>query len=105
MPSSKHRGTSAIERLEHSDENDAKNVNNYVWDGTSWVRQGVDSDIITRYDYSSPSTIYVGTAPRGTASGTADWNITKYNLSDSSDTSGLIANDVTWSGRTGHTYS
>jgi len=33
-----HRGISAIERLEHSDENDAKKVNNYVWNGSSWVR-------------------------------------------------------------------
>lgn len=34
----KHRGISAIERLEHSDENDAKKVNLYVWDGSAWVR-------------------------------------------------------------------
>lgn len=33
-----HRGISAIERLEHSDENDAKKVNLYVWNGSAWVR-------------------------------------------------------------------
>lgn len=103
--SNTHRGVSALERLEHSDENDAKKVNNYVWNGSSWERMGVESNTIERFDYSSSSTIYVGTAPKGTASGTADWEITKYNLSDSSDASGLKASDVTWSGRTGHTYS
>lgn len=64
-----------------------------------------DSNTISRYDYSNSSEIYVGTAPKGTASATADWEITKYNLTDGSDASGLKASDVTWTGRTGHTYS
>ena len=51
MASEKYRGVSALERLEHSDENDAKNVNGYVWDGSSWVRSS-------------------GNAPDSTASGT-----------------------------------
>lgn len=38
MSSETHRGVSALERLEHSDENDAKNVNGYVWNGSAWVR-------------------------------------------------------------------
>lgn len=91
---------------EHTGDNiSAKRVANYIWNGTSWERMGVDSNTISRYDYSNSSEIYVGTAPKGTASATADWEITKYNLTDGSDASGLKASDVTWTGRTGHTYS
>jgi hypothetical protein len=58
-----------------------------------------------RYDYDDSTTIYAGQAPVGTAVGTASWTITKYDLTDSNDASGLIATNVTWSGRTGHTYA
>lgn len=37
--SDQFKGVSPYERQEHSDENHAKKVNNYVWDGNAWVRQ------------------------------------------------------------------
>jgi hypothetical protein len=61
--------------------------------------------VAERYDYDDSTTIYAGQAPVGTAVGTASWTITKYDLTDSNDASGLIATNVTWSGRTGHTYA
>lgn len=75
MPSSKHRGISALERLEHSDENDAKNVNGYVWDGTNWVRD-------------------TGNSPDNTASGT----ISTQNLNPSSGTLSVTAAAMFYSG-------
>jgi len=61
--------------------------------------------VIERYDYSSSTSIYVGTALPGVASATASWTITRYNLTDTSDASALRATAVTWTGRAGHSYA
>jgi len=38
-----HKGVSPYERQEHSDENHAKKVNNYIWDGANWIREEASS--------------------------------------------------------------
>jgi len=41
--SDQFKGVSPYERMEHSDENHAKKVNNYIWDGANWVREEASS--------------------------------------------------------------
>ncbi len=60
---------------------------------------------IERYDYTSATTIYVGVAPRGTDPSSTGWVITKYDLTDTSDATALIAEDVSWDDRATGTYS
>lgn len=62
-------------------------------------------DSIERYDYSSSTAIYVGTATPGTAAATASWSIIKYDLSSSSDASGLKATDIAWTNRAAGSYA
>lgn len=90
MASEKFRGVSALERLEHSDENDAKKVNLYVWDGSAWVRsQGSALSYATRIDdFTTTSVTYVGKAPIGSAVGSAVWQIQKID-----ETTGMV---ITW---------
>lgn len=60
--SDQFKGVSPYERQEHSDENHAKKVNNYVWDGASWVRQdNSSSGIATVTILSMPTTSVTGT--------------------------------------------
>jgi len=62
-------------------------------------------DAIERYDYSSSTTIYVGTAAPGTSASTATWTIYKYDLSSSSNASGLKATNIAWNNRTSGSYA
>jgi len=62
-------------------------------------------DAIERYDYSSSTTIYVGTAAPGTSASTASWTIYKYDLSDSSNASALKATNTAWTNRTSGSYA
>ena len=57
-----------------------------------------------RYDIQG-TTIYVGSAAIGTADSTASWVIYKFDLSDLTDASGKVANDVSWDDRTTGTYA
>lgn len=43
MASDKFRGSSPLERAEHQEDIEAKKVANYVWNGSSWERQGLSS--------------------------------------------------------------
>lgn len=65
----------------------------------------VSGVFIQRYDYSNSSTIYVGTAPKGSLESASVWTITKYDLTDSSDASALTAKNVAWDDRTTETYN
>jgi hypothetical protein len=57
-------------------------------------------------DASTPNVIYVGVADSGTAVSAADWLITKSTFNATGvRTSKGQANNVTWTGRTGHTYT
>lgn len=62
-------------------------------------------DAIERYDYSSSTTIYVGTAAPGTSASTASWTIYKYDLSSSSNASALKATNIAWNNRTSGSYA
>lgn len=110
MASPYTQGEESITQAEHispaktGDNIEAKKVAAYVWNGSTWARQGAGG-LIERYDYDDSSTIYVGVAAPGTTTATAAWTITKYDLTDSNDASGLVASSVTWTGRTGHTYA
>ena len=86
----KHRGISAIERLEHSDENDAKKVNVYVWNGSSWERStSASSAYATRIDdFTTTNVTYIGKAAIGSAVGSAVWQIQKID-----ETTGMV---ITW---------
>lgn len=89
----KHRGISAIERLEHSDENDAKKVNNYSWDGSAWVRDGGSSSAydIRLDDTTTANVTYIGKAAltgSAIATSSAVWQVQKID-----ETTGMI---ITW---------
>jgi len=91
-------------RTEHVDSNvSAKRVVPYFWDGGNLVQEGTEQS--ERYDYSSSTAIYVGHAPQGSSAASAVWTITKYDLSDSSAASGLIATAAVWNNRASGTYT
>ena len=57
-------------------------------------------------DAATAGTIYVGTAPGGTAESTATWTITRSLFSAAGvRTSKGTATGVTWTGRSSHTYT
>ena len=58
-----------------------------------------------RYDYDNATTIYTATAPIGTAENATGWTITKYDLTDSNNSSGKIATDVSWEDRATGSYA
>lgn len=58
-----------------------------------------------RHAWSAPFS-YCGTAPAGTPEGTASWTVTRIEIgSTGAVLAAGTATDVTWTGRTGHTYS
>ena len=65
---------------------------------------GYNNSVTERYDYSSSTTIYVGSADVGTSESSTGWRITKYDLISSSDASGKIATDVSWNNRSSGSY-
>ena len=74
------------------------------YNGTQWVDQSNQEDQ-RRHDWAAPYD-YLGTAPAGTADGTAGWTITRLTVS----TAGVVtatgtATNVTWTGRASHTYT
>jgi hypothetical protein len=100
-------GSKALDQVEHSSDASAKRVILRYQDSQtgSWYNYNPNGgDSISRYDYTDSSTIYVGNAARGTISSDQGWTITKYDLSDSSDASGLIATNVSWADRAVGTY-
>ena len=58
-----------------------------------------------RYDYDDSTTIYTASAPIGTADASTGWTITKYDLTDSNNSSGMIATDVSWEDRAIGSYA
>ncbi len=58
-----------------------------------------------RYDLDNANIIYTATAPVGTADNATGWTITKYDLTDSNDSSGKIATDVSWEDRATGSYA
>lgn len=88
----------------------AKKTANYVWDGNAWQRMtqpgGTAASANTeRYDYDDATTIYTATAPVGTAENVTGWTITKYDLTDTNNSSGKVATDVSWTNRATGTYA
>lgn len=85
-----HRGISAIERLEHSDENDAKKVNLYEWNGSAWVRGGSTAGnfAVCLDDTTTTNVTYVGMAAIASATSAAVWQVQKID-----ESSGLV---ITW---------
>lgn len=63
------------------------------------------ASLTERYDYSSSTVIYTGTAPLGTATSSAAWKITKYDLNSSSAASGKVKTAGVWDDRATETYS
>lgn len=60
--------------------------------------------VTERYDYGSSPIYYVGEAPLGTATSTALWTVTKFDLTSSSAASGAVARNIAWDSRVGGTY-
>lgn len=58
-----------------------------------------------RYDLDNSTIIYTATAPLGTAEDATGWTITKYDLTDSNNSSGKIATDVSWEDRATGSYA
>lgn len=86
----------------------AKKTANYVWNGSAWERmtQPATAELLTeRYDLDNANIIYTATAPVGTADNATGWTITKYDLTDSNDSSGKIATDVSWEDRATGSYA
>jgi hypothetical protein len=63
------------------------------------------SALTKRFDYSSSTIIYTATAPVGTAESSTGWTITKFDLTNSGDSSGKIATDVSWDNRAAGVYA
>lgn len=58
-----------------------------------------------QYDFQETE-IYVGYAPRGVATGSTEWTVKKIGLDDSGNPSYTVwAVGISWSGRTGGSYS
>lgn len=85
----------------------AKKVVVYSYDSSSdTIIPGLMQEQVTqRYDYSSSTVIYVGTAPIGTADSETGWTITKYDLTSSNDASGKVATDVSWDDKSTGSYA
>lgn len=82
----------------------AKRVVNYIYDPGTDTLTPDSQKIIERYDIQG-TTIYSGEAPVGTSRATTGWSITKYDLADVTDASGLIATDVSWDDRATGSYA
>jgi len=85
----------------------AKKVANYAWNSITneWERVSSNLSLTERYDYDNATTIYTATAPIGTAENATGWTITKYDLTDSNNSSGKIATDVSWEDRATGSYA
>jgi hypothetical protein len=59
----------------------------------------------SRYDYANPPVYYIGANVPGATDASATWTITKYDLTDTSDATGLIAYNTAWTDRASGTYS
>ena len=82
----------------------AKRIAGYKYDvgSDSWIRDGVA--LAERYDVQG-NTIYVGEAVIGTSTSSATWTITKYDLADLTNASGLIATALAWDDRATGVYA
>jgi hypothetical protein len=107
MATSNFNSAGQLAQLEHDPENHAKRVNNYVWNSATgaWQRAGVSGQQTERYDYSSSTTIYVGSADVGTSDASTGWTIIKYDLASSSAASGKVATNVSWNNRASGSYA
>ena len=79
-----------------------------IGDGiTAWSGlQYVTTLNAVRIDTTTPATQYVGKAPSGSAEAAAAWRIVKSTFTAAGVLlSSAAATNVTWTGRTGHTYS
>lgn len=65
---------------------------------------GEDATVHARRYEESGNYIYAGTAPAGSAEGSAVWRITRITYSSGTQTATGVATNVTWTGRAGHTY-
>lgn len=69
------------------------------------VKVTTEGAVTERYDLSNSDIIYTGTATVGTAESAASWTITKYDLTDESNSSGKVALNAIWSDRLTETYA
>ena len=74
-------------------------------DNTGALQVNSSGQLTERYDYDNATTIYTATAPIGTAENATGWTITKYDLTDSNNSSGKIATDVSWEDRATGSYA
>lgn len=58
-----------------------------------------------RYDYSSSTSIYTGSADIGTSNASTGWTIVLYDLASPSAASGKVATDVSWNNRATGTFA
>ena len=107
MATDKFPSSGQLNQLEHDESNHAKRVDNYLWNSATgaWERAGVSGQQTERYDYSSTTVIYVGSADIGTSDSSLGWTINKYDLASSSAASGKVATDVSWNNRVTGTYA
>lgn len=96
-----------LNQLEHDPDNHAKRVDNYLWNSGAgtWERAGVAATTTERYDYSSSTSIYTGSADIGTADASTGWTIVLYDLASPSAASGKVATDVSWNNRATGTFA
>ncbi len=108
MATSDFNSAGQLNQLEHDPVNHAKRVNNYIWNSNTgnWERTDrLGASVTERYDYSSSTTIYYGVADVSTSEGSTGWKIIKYDLSSSSNASGKVATDVSWTNRASGSYA
>ena len=58
--------------------------------------QITQATLTKRFDTSSSTIVYTATAPVGTLDSSLGWTITKFDLTNASDSSGKVATDVSW---------
>ena len=74
-------------------------------DDTGALQVNTSGQLTERYDLDDSSIIYTASAPIGTAENATGWTITKYDLTDSNNSSGKIATDVSWEDRATGSYA
>lgn len=84
-----------------------KKVAVYSYDASSdTLIPGIkNSNTTERYDYANNNVVYVGQAPIGTSDSSLGWTIYKYDLTSSSNASGKVATNVSWTNKSTGSYA
>lgn len=89
----------------HKGQVGAKRVVLYDYDATTDTLSPTNAIQTERFDYATPPVYYVGAAPLGSSESEAVWTIEKFDLTDTSNATGLKAHGAIWDDRATEIYS